>query len=144
MPRSVLTPGSKKGASQALGISLEGVEEILSRVSKLSFRDAAFARGVKEVSRAAADVVAKEARDLVPVRSGTLKSGIFSAFGDPKKPDALAGVNYRKAPHAHLVEYGTSRTKAQPYMRPAIAATRGSVAVMVIDGFRRLLDKTIK
>ena len=144
MARRIITKGSKKGAGQALGISIEGIDEIIARATDLSSKNQAFARDVKELSIAAATMVRDEARDLVPVRTGLLKSAIFAAGGDPGKSDALAGVNQRKAPHAYLVEHGTSKMKARPYMRPAVTYSRSGVTAVVIDGFRRLLDKYTK
>ncbi len=61
-----------------------------------------------------AEVIAENARQIVPVKTGTLKSTIKVTGGDT----VVAGGN--KAPYAGAVEYGTSKRAAQPYIRPAI------------------------
>jgi HK97 gp10 family phage protein len=88
-------------------------------------------------------VVRDEAKDLVPVRTGLLKSAIFAAYGDKEAPDVLVGVNHKKAPHSHLVEFGTVKMQAQPFMRPAITATRGKVIAIVADGMKKILEKAL-
>jgi HK97 gp10 family phage protein len=88
-------------------------------------------------------VVRDEAKDLVPVRTGLLKSAIFAAYGDKEAPDVLVGVNHKTAPHNHWLEFGNVRTKAQPYLRPAITATRAKVIAIVADGLRKVFEKAL-
>jgi HK97 gp10 family phage protein len=97
---------------------------------------------IKRVLMGAALTIRDEARDLVPVKTGLLKSAIFAAYGDERKPDVLVGVNHRIAPHSHLVEFGArgGQMPAQPFMRPAIAATRGIAANMVADGLKDIIE----
>jgi HK97 gp10 family phage protein len=62
----------------------------------------------------AASQASKEARRIVPVRTGRLKRSI-------RKEQTGQGA-YRvgsKVEYAGYVEYGTSRMQAQPYLRPA-------------------------
>lgn len=79
--------------------------------------NAAAARGVSR----AADFMVDLARQLVPVDTGALRQSIRR---EPRQPDLTVivkagggGVGYAK-----YVEYGTSRSPAQPYMTPAARA----------------------
>lgn len=49
-------------------------------------------------------------------------------------------VYYDPAKTAHLVELGTSRSRARPFLRPALDATRGGV----VDGMIREIRDTIQ
>lgn len=109
-----------------------------------SFREAllsALERGVQ----LGAEIVAEEARALVPVDTGELRGSIEA------KPAEVNGARVTSlvtadAPHAAYVEYGTGQAGAgsagagpgpydpnwpgmvaQPYMRPAIDTRRGEV-----------------
>jgi len=84
-----------------------------------------------------AQVMADEARDLVPVKTGKLRSAIFAAKG--KGASAFAAVDLKIAPYAHFVEKGTSKTPANPYFRPAVAATRPTTARMLAERLPSIL-----
>ena len=146
MPRIQRNILTKRGAA----VRWEGLPEINRNVdrllSQMGHREGQKTGDkVKRVLMGAALTVRDEARDMVPVRTGKLRSAIFAAYGDERKSDVLVGVNHRIAPHAHLVEFGSRGGKqpAQPYMRPAITATRGKVANIVADGLRKILDEEL-
>lgn len=62
----------------------------------------------------------KRGRVIAP---GALKASIYQAYSKDNSGKGFATYhsswNYRKAPHGHLVEFGTSRTPAHPFLRPA-------------------------
>lgn len=66
-----------------------------------------------------AEKIWKEARDLVPVDTGNLRSTIEIRL----KKTVLAGIQAKigtdRTTYAIHVEYGTQFMKAQPYIRPA-------------------------
>jgi HK97 gp10 family phage protein len=72
---------------------------------------------------AMASVMYEEARANVPVKSGLLKSHIYRAYSPEKSTDQSKTYriswNKRLAPHGHLIEFGTSRAPAYPFIRPA-------------------------
>jgi HK97 gp10 family phage protein len=141
MARNVITRRNK-------AIEWTGLKEIEANVNRLlESLGGRNGRGVglevKRVLMGGALVVRDEAKDLVPVRTGLLKDSIFAAYGDDSKPDVLVGVNHRRAPHSHLIEYGTVKMQAQPFMRPAITATRGKVIAIVAEGLKKILDKAL-
>ena len=89
-----------------------------------------------ELERQALKEVAKEIRkkikERVPVRTGTLKKNIGSWVKKAKKTGDVSlqiGVysqerakrkHYTYAYHAHLVEFGTKHSKANPFLRNTV------------------------
>ncbi|TXK26402.1 hypothetical protein FVQ98_14535 [Ottowia sp. GY511] len=117
----------------------------------------ALEEGIKtEVLRPAAEAAARVYRDdviqRVPKRTGLLASAIYEAYSPERSEDGKSHTyhvswNKRKAPHGHLIEFGTSRAPAHPFLRPAyysageqaMAAARQVIAQrgqQVIDGIR--------
>ena len=72
---------------------------------------------------AMAKVIYDEAREQVPVNSGLLKESIYRVYSPEQSTDDSKlyriSWNKKKAPHGHLIEFGTSRSPAHPFMRPA-------------------------
>ena len=86
---------------------------------------------------AAARVVRNTARASVPVRTGALQRSIkvrrrsqwvYTSGGRKRVAGAAAQVvaGGRGARHAILVEYGTVRVPAQPYLEPGLLSTRSA------------------
>lgn len=59
----------------------------------------------------------------VPVKSGLLKSSIYRVYSPERssgqRKTYRVSWNKKKAAHGHLIEYGTSRMPAHPFIRPA-------------------------
>ena len=83
---------------------------------------------------AAAKVVAAEAKTIVPVRTGALRDSIrarkrSAVVHTTRRRRKIAGAaaqvvaGGKNAHHAFLIEYGTVRMKAQPYLEPALRST---------------------
>jgi len=96
----------------------------------------------------AAMTVRNEIRSRAPYdpkrKQGThLRDAIFAGRGqpekDPKGPSVLFGVNYKRAPHAHLLEYGTVKMSAKPYFRPGVTASRDAVAGHLAGGIQAVI-----
>ena len=74
--------------------------------------------------------IKNHAKRIVPVDTGTLKNSIHIFPMNPAKKITLAdGVKYGK-----YVEFGTSKMKAQPFFRPALA-------IAMNWDFRQIADK---
>lgn len=72
---------------------------------------------------------AERARRLAPVDSGKLRNGI--------RADGVAVIS--TAPHAAMVEFGTTRSAAQPYMQPMAEEMRREFADMVRSAAKEVL-----
>lgn len=70
------------------------------------------------------------AKRLCPVDTGRLRNSITHATD---KDSAYVGTNVEYAPY---VELGTSRTRAQPYLRPAVENNVGT--------YKKILDRHLK
>lgn len=96
---------------------------------------------VRPSAQAGADVIYREVKIRVPISRyvrklksgrvilpGALRDSIYQAFSRDRSTDERSTYhiswNYRKAPHGHLVEFGTSRAPAHPFLRPAFDAKR--------------------
>lgn len=87
-------------------------------------------RASEAVRKAASDIEA-HAKMVVPVDTGTLKNSI--------QAQSTGELSAEVAPHtdyAVYVEYGTSRMRARPYMRPAAEKVR--------PGFITAMEKIVE
>jgi HK97 gp10 family phage protein len=79
----------------------------------------------------AGHLVAESARGLVPVRTGKLKSTIrvVRLKGDPKQNIRVYAGNRQKegAYYAHMVENGTIKSPARPFLRPALNKNKSGI-----------------
>jgi len=86
----------------------------------------------------AAEVVANDARRRVPVASGKLKSSIrvVRLKGDTRRNIRVYAGNRTKggAYYAHMVERGTVKMKAKPFLRPALNASKAQIQSILRNG----------
>lgn len=139
---------------------VEGLDEILHRISAVM--NAVTAREAKQVYYDAAERLRDRARANAPydskrTRGWHLRDAIFVDWGAENKPTVLVGVRYgltdlagygiipgTGAPHAHLVEYGSARSSARPYMRPAISQEAGAIASDIKRGLLKIVEGATK
>jgi HK97 gp10 family phage protein len=106
-----------RGQRQAMVV--HGLDELFEA---LGDQKAAVRKAQGPALRAAGAVVETEAKQLVPVDTGTLRDAIVvDAIRRGGVVVAVeVGPTIPPAFHAHLVEFGTDRgSPAQPFMRPA-------------------------
>lgn len=86
----------------------------------------------------AGEIVAERARGLVPVNTGKLRDSIrvVRLKGDPKQNIRVYAGNREKngAFYAHMVEYGTVKMPAKPFLRPALNASKGGIMDKMENG----------
>jgi len=142
--------------------------ELSSRLTNLAEVDGAVEKFVhktnKYVLRGGAQAMAQlfydEARANAPVGNkghwfygthqkyffpaGTLKAAIYQVFSKDRSTGYRFAYqvswNHQKAPYGFMVEYGTSRAPASPFMRPAYAAMRGQVIAEAQQRMRKLMS----
>jgi HK97 gp10 family phage protein len=132
---------------------LDDVQETLSRLATVEDEESletGLARGgAKAIVRA---------KQLVPVDSGDLRDnlhvggytnltpgyravGIYGSLGKPKGRwrgrAVLAGT---KLPYAQRVERGTKRTRAKPFLRPAVDGSERVIAQEVDKAIQGIID----
>jgi HK97 gp10 family phage protein len=105
---------------------------------------------VRPAAQAGAQILYNEVLLRVPVSKtvrkykgktitpGGLRNSIYQVFSqdnsDTTKAEYHVSWNYRKAPHGHLVEYGTATMAARPFLRPAYDAA-AERAVKAADAY---------
>lgn len=127
---------------RAGAVRITGGKELRDELAKLV--NEVTGKEMKEVYYQAATILRDEAKRRVPVKTGLLKRAIFASKGEERRPNALVGVDYRQAPHAHLVEFGhggRSPAGPKPYMRPALEAKRKEIRQAMVDGLSAIVEK---
>lgn len=67
---------------------------------------------------------------------------IAMAIGGEVGPSVIIGIDRKKAPHAHLVEFGHGGphpAPAHPFIRPAVSVARPLVIAVIENRLRKLL-----
>jgi len=85
-----------------------------------------------EQTRETALNVVREAKRIVPVDTGHLRSNIFVREESFNKFELVAST-----PYASYVEYGTVNMVARPYIRPALYRYSGTYGKKILDRFER-------
>ena len=163
-----------KGGTK-VSVSVKGMEEVkrlLDRAKKV-----ANPKLIQEYATfPAAKIIRDDAKRRVRRGAGRdpagrprrhLQDSIFAARGHGRDGSSIAGVDYNKAPHAQLVEFGTTShlirpkkrgkmlwikslrlrlpfvnhpgAKKKPFLRPAVRKSKKAVAKKLEHGLRRLL-----
>ena len=97
--------------SVEISINVKGTEELSQKIGKL---DSKLKRGVSDRLREVGTLIEEKARSLAPVRTGRLRSSIFSQVEGWK---LKVGA---KAPYARYVEFGTRWIKPRYFMLQAV------------------------
>ena len=97
-----------------------------------------------------AEVIAEEARRIVPVKTGRLKRNIVARQNKRRgRANAYVGVNYKRgsdnARYAHIVEYGSrAGATARPFIRPAAQRKGAAAAKIIEDSLQKQALKRLK
>lgn len=66
------------------------------------------------------------------IQPGTLRDAIYRVYSPEKSSDTLkmyrVSWNHTKAPHGFMVEFGTSRAAAKPFMGPSLSRLDDAIA----------------
>lgn len=143
-------------------IRITGIPQIGLGISRLPVHLQRAAESA--VLRAGAKPLVKAARSKAPIATGLLKKsigfrvkkvkGIISARVGPRtgyaKEVTRMGRDGRPRQvysdpnkYSHLVEIGSSRTAAKPFIRPAMESAKTEVLQEMANGYSKHLDKVI-
>jgi len=90
---------------------------------------------MEQAGMRSAQLVASDARRTAPKRTGRLSRSITpAAQGNTARVSAAA-------PYGVFMEYGTSRMRARPFMRPALAAQTGAIVNTYATETQRTLNQ---
>ncbi|WP_395055189.1 HK97-gp10 family putative phage morphogenesis protein [Polaromonas sp.] len=136
--------------------------KILLKLDKIT---GATAAAVRPAAQAGAQVFYDEARVRCPVsdsahffygknskktgvryffQPGNLRDSIYQFYNTRDQRPGTASYsiswNHQKAPYGYMVEYGTSRAPANPFLRPAYDAARG----LAVQRVNEVLQASLK
>lgn len=81
-------------------------------------------------------------------KTGNLKRGIKTKKLKPyawnQPAPSIACVDRKIAPHGHLLEFGTSKMPAYPYLRPAVQSKGQQVIDYVTKRIGKLIDDAVR
>jgi HK97 gp10 family phage protein len=125
-----------------LSFKLEGMDELDAKLQELiaSVKPEVVEPFLLEGARTIRD--AAKANSPPPVTGNlrrSIKAKTLKQIGIGPR-SALAGIDYRIAPHAHLLEYGTVKMAARPFFRKAWDANKTAVKEKIIDKLKAVIE----
>lgn len=128
-PIKLRTKGARKALSAAANIVTKAARQNAERVDD------------PETGRRIRDNIGKRARSGYSRRTGDamVSVGVLTEKGRIPKGNPDTGRK-GNTPHWHLIELGTEKARAQPFLRPALADNIGPVT----DKFAAELDKELE
>ena len=78
-------------------------------------------------------VVSEKAKDLAPVDTGALQADIRYEVAPDE--NAVYIGNTGKIPYAKYQEFGTSKMKAHPYLKPALTDSKEDIRQIIQNAF---------
>lgn len=125
-------------------IQIEGLEELRETLMQVAPREA------NNILRNAVHGVAGRVRDAMKQRvtkdTRALEKSIYAVRRRGKPNFPVSEVRLRGTPHAHglMLEFGTSRTKAQPYIVPTVEQMRPGLPSTYRQEFGKKLEKALE
>ena len=126
-----------------LEAKLEGnLEEALDQFAGTRKAENLLFAGASGMSQVMYDEVKKNVSGTHPGQvTGALRDSIYQVYSKDSSNTELktyqVSWNRKKAPHGHLVEFGTSRMPAYPFIRPALSqldrAVRAGLEKMQVE-----------
>lgn len=122
----------------------KALADLPARISKNVIRRAMYAGAV---------VIRDDARTRAPVETGALRSSIVAKASTTKEGEIYGSVGVDRKTfsrgkrkgrkprrYAHLVEFGTVKSKAQPFLRPAMDTNIDRVLDVIAEAMRKGID----
>ncbi|NLX17625.1 MAG: hypothetical protein GXY45_11765 [Ramlibacter sp.] len=114
-------------------------------VAQIQAMEQRFRDAIRPASYAGALVYYSEVKMHVPRDSGLLADSIYMVHSEDNSTPGMRETyhvswNKKKAPHGHLLEFGTSRMAARPFLRPAYEAAKGRAQAEIMKTFREHMD----
>jgi len=137
---------SSKVSLSSKAMKLEGVPQMVKTLNDIAQTLSgeaknAFSDKTREIAMKPANAIRDEAKDMVPVVTGTLRDAIFAG---PLKERVGALIGVKGVFYAAWVEYGTQKMPAHPFFRPAINAVRPLAANMMAGDLKSLIEEVAR
>lgn len=126
-----------------IDIQLKGFRKTIKTFDRVARSMGKDNKYIENILLKGSGIIAAAARRNAPLGpTGNLKRGMVAKVFSRNpafKPAAFAAVDFRIAPHAHLVEYGTVKTGAQPFFWRAVEASSGKVIRLIETETKKLI-----
>ena len=124
-------------------IQFEGVEELRDALRNVIPREAI------QILRTVNFNIAAELRDvmkkLVKKRTGKLEHTIYAIRRRSRNYEHISEVRGgREAPYAFMLEFGTSKTRAQPFILPSVEELRPDLERIYREQFGKALERVMR
>jgi len=128
-----------------VNIKIDGLKELEKDFKRLTkcFKP----EEIKKVAVDSAEIIRADAERRAPLGpTGKLKKSnvVKTLDRNKKRPAAIAAVDRKVAPHAHFMEFGTSKMAAKPFFRPAVETQGDKAASKFRDSLEKLVKKAVK
>ena len=123
-------------------VKISGMYELRENMDRvIKEMEDAMETGVTEAAEYAAGVV----RQNTPVGpTGNLRRSVTTK-PLPRKaghsPNTMVGLDYRIAPHQHLVEFGSVRNRANPFFRRSIDQAKAGIRQRITEAGKGPIDR---
>lgn len=130
---------------------ISGLTELMAKFDQIP--DRMQKNILKSAIRAGANTIKDEAKKRIPVDTGNLKKALKVFDSSPRSDKNLVRFNVgftvgKKARndgyYAKFVEYGTSKTKAQPFLRPALDASKDKILPDIAAKMESRIEEVLK
>lgn len=119
-----------KGNSMTFSMEVKGLDEAMR---KLKVYDTNSRKRIEKAVSKAGRNGRDGAKSRAPVKSGTLRDSITARFNG-RGMLSVVKTNGRKAPHAHLIEFGVEATTVKPHKKKAMKMENAAGNVFVRRG----------
>jgi HK97 gp10 family phage protein len=123
-------------------MQIEGLAELRDTLLQVAPREA------NNILRATVHGIAGRVRDVMRVKvtvlTGEVQKGIYALRRRGKPNFPVSEVRLRNTDHGLILEFGTRKTRAQPYIVPTVESMRGGMANTYREEFGKKLEKALE
>lgn len=105
-----------------ISMEIEGLDEA---IRKLKLYDGKSSKAIGKVISKSGRNIRDDAKSHVPMRTGTLRDSLAARFNG-NRLQSVVKADYKKAPHAHLIEYGVEASVVKPENKKALKFAAGN------------------
>jgi len=125
--------------------SIQGIEELTEKAEKIAV--SVSNKNMGEGLLKQAEMVRDRLKQRAPLGpTGNLRRSPMAKLM-PEKSNfpaiAIAGIDRKIAPHAHLVEFGTSHSAPNPFFRPTIDEMKSGILKNIGEDAKSRIEKAV-
>jgi len=132
--------------------NIRGFDRVIRKFNKLENAFGGDGYKLEGVLFECAKMIRDSAKKKVPVRTGQLRDAIVAkkfSYRIKDKPAAFAAIDYgTKATvltlYGHLVEFGTVKSGAHPFFRPAVTENRQRIIDRIKGEAKRMVHASVR